>query len=265
MIWAPAFAGVSGTCKPRGAQIPVAAAVDARNLTPNGVGWRMTIQTSEKAVAMPRIALAAPVAVLTGLYILAAVLHMADEIREGERFAFDTAVLLGFRGLDGQPLGPAWLTRAFIDITALGGSVARWIVGGGAVAVLMLLRRRSEALWMLVAAGGAMIMDPLLKEILHRPRPVIAPHLIEATGTSFPSGHALVSAALYLTLAAVVAQRLETAAARFAVMAGAAVLVGLIGLSRVYLGVHWPSDVIAGWTFGAAWALVVMMAKARLA
>ena len=88
MIWAPAFAGVSGTCKPRGAQIPVAAAVDARNLTPNGVGWRMTIQTSEKAVAMPRIALAAPVAVLTGLYILAAVLHMADEIREGERFAF---------------------------------------------------------------------------------------------------------------------------------------------------------------------------------
>lgn len=229
----------------------------------------MTIDADDPATLRPaapplRPGLIGMLAVIVVLAALAAVLHMADEIREGERFRFDAAILLSLRGPDGLPLGPHWMTQAFADLTALGGFTVRWLIGGMAIGGLVLLRRRIEAAWLAAALFGAMLIDPLLKAVLHRPRPLIVPHLTEGSGSSFPSGHTLIAAAVYLTLGAMIAQHVESRAGKAAVMACAFLLVALIGISRVYLGVHWPSDVIAGWTFGGAWALVVFMAKRAL-
>lgn len=229
----------------------------------------MTIHADEPAprrpAAAPRSGLIGTLVLLAALAALAATLRMADEIREGQRFGFDSAILLGLRGPGGAPLGPPWAVQAFSDLTALGGFTVRWLIGAAAIGALALLRRRIEAAWLAAALYGAILLDPLLKAVLHRPRPQIVPHLTDAAGSSFPSGHALVAAAVYLTIGAMIAQHVENRAGKAAVMAAAFLLVGLIGISRVYLGVHWPSDVIAGWTFGAAWALAVMMAKDRLA
>lgn len=225
----------------------------------------MTIQADDPAPRRP----AAPsrpelIGALILLAILAAALGMADEIRAGGRFRFDAAILLGLRGPGGAPLGPRWAVQAFSSLTALAGFKARWLLGGAAIAALALTRRRVEAAWLAAALYGAMLLDPLLKALLHRPRPMIVSHLTEASGSSFPSGHALVAAAAYLTVGAMIARHVENRAGRAAAMAAAVVLVGLIGTSRVYLGVHWPSDVIAGWTVGGAWALAVTMVKDRL-
>jgi undecaprenyl-diphosphatase len=225
----------------------------------------MTIQADDPATRRPALSRPELIGASILLAALAAALLMAEEIRTGARFRFDTAILLGLRGPDGAPIGPSWAVQAFSGVTALAGFKARWLFGGAAIAALALLRRRIEAAWLAAALCGAMLLDPLLKALLHRPRPTIISHLTEASGSSFPSGHALVAAAAYLTLGAMIARHAQSRAGKAAVMAAAVLLVGLIGISRVYLGVHWPSDVIAGWTFGGAWALAVMMAKERLA
>jgi undecaprenyl-diphosphatase len=100
-----------------------------------------------------------------------------------------------------------------------------------------------------------MALAGLLKLVYSRPRPALVPHLVEVTSSSFPSGHATDSALVYLTLAALLAGTVPERSLRIYLIGVAILLTLLIGVSRVYLGVHWPSDVVAGWTFGAAWAL----------
>ena len=148
-------------------------------------------------------------------------------------------------------------------MTALG-SVTVLTLWTLAVTVLLLAQR----LWLTALAtlfscwSVAWAID-LSKWEVARPRPTIVPHLVEVQNASFPSGHAAGSAAIYLTLAALASQVVPARAARRALLAMAMVLVGLIGASRVYLGVHWPSDVLAGWSFGAVWAVAWWLATAR--
>ena len=118
-----------------------------------------------------------------------------------------------------------------------------------------MLRRWASALLTAAATLSAGLMVTLLKAEVGRPRPTIVPHLVDASGLSFPSGHSAGSAAVYLTVAALATQVVEGEAVRRYLIAVAVLLVGAIGVSRVYLGVHWPSDVMAGWSFGTLWAL----------
>lgn len=166
-------------------------------------------------------------------------------------FAFDRAIVVGLRTWG----GPHWLAHAAVDITALGGVTVLTIVVA-AVAGLLLVQRLwlSAATIVLASITGGWAVD-LIKTHVLRARPDVVPHLVDVAGYSFPSGHAASSAVVYLTLAAIAGQVTPTRAIRRYLQIVAILLVGAIGCSRVYLGVHWPSDVLVGWSFGTLWAL----------
>jgi len=182
---------------------------------------------------------------------------LGDAIEDGAQFSFDRAILLWARGgsAHGAPIGPAWFRAAMIDITAIGG-VTVLVLMVALVAGFLALRRH----WLTLALvlGGTIsgsLAVTLVKNLVARPRPTITDHLVSVSTLSFPSGHAANSAIVYLTMATLLGQLVEGRAARTYLFAGTALIVTLIGASRVYLGVHWPSDVLAGWAFGTLWAV----------
>ncbi|QDZ07265.1 phosphatase PAP2 family protein [Sphingomonas panacisoli] len=189
--------------------------------------------------------------------------YLADELLEGEGWAIDQRLLLGLRvpGDLQRPIGPAWLQQSAVDISALGGPTLMWLFGISGLIWLLYRRQRAEAAWIAVSLIGASLISNSLKYAIGRPRPALVPHLVQVNNASFPSGHSLVSAALYLTLALMLAEGAKSWSARIAIVGFGALLVVLIGCSRVYLGVHWPSDVLGGWSFGTAWALSVFAAN----
>ena len=187
-------------------------------------------------------------------------------IDRGSQFAFDRTILLAARGgtMHGTPVGPAWLAQAMVDVTALGGPTVLAI----AVALtcgFLAIRRLWLTMWLVL--GGTVtgsIAVALAKALVARPRPDLTDHLVTISSASFPSGHAANSAIIYLTIATILMQIVEGRAARSYVLIAAALLVVAIGCSRVYLGVHWPSDVLAGWSFGTLWAIAWWMFGAWL-
>lgn len=189
--------------------------------------------------------------------------YLADELIEGESFGIDTRLLLALRvpGHPQTPVGPPWLLQSALDITALGGATLMWLFGIAGLIWLLYRRKRAEAAWIAVSLIGASLISNSLKYWIGRPRPALVPHLAQVTDSSFPSGHSLVSAAAYLTLALMLAEGAKSWGTRAALVGFASLIVLLIGCSRVFLGVHWPSDVLAGWAFGTAWALAVFAAN----
>jgi len=174
-------------------------------------------------------------------------------------FAFDQHIIRGLRAVN----APVWVAYAARDVTALGGGVVLTTLVL-LVAGFLLVQR----LWLTAAAvtlaaltGGWAVA--LIKHLIVRARPDLVPHLVAASGYSFPSGHSANSAIVYLTLAALASQVTRTRATRVYLFAAAILISGAIGISRVYLGVHWPSDVLAGWSFGTLWALGWWMATAK--
>ncbi len=172
-------------------------------------------------------------------------------------FGFDRAIMLGLRtpGHLEVPVGPRGLKAAMIDVTALGSVPILTTVVLAVVGLQLVMRRWASALLTVAATASAGVMVEMLKAEVGRPRPTLVPHLVDASGLSFPSGHSAGSASVYLTMAALATQVVEGEAVRRYLIAVGVLLVGAIGVSRVYLGVHWPSDVMAGWSFGTLWAL----------
>ena len=193
--------------------------------------------------------------------LVLAALKLASEMLEGDTLALDRTLLIALRqpGDLGTPIGPAWLPGTVIDITALGGTTNLTLISVLAIAFLLLLGRFRHAIYMAAATGGGSIFGKVLKLHFARERPEVVPHLIEVHSLSFPSGHALNSAIVYLTLAVLVARELDQRRMRIFVVGAASLLVLLIGFTRLYLGVHFPSDVLAGWMLGASWALTMGM------
>jgi undecaprenyl-diphosphatase len=153
------------------------------------------------------------------------------------------------------PIGPGWLAETARDATALGGVTVLTILTILAVSHFSLRREWSAAVWIAgVAISGTMISN-VLKAVFDRPRPELTAMMAFGPG-SFPSGHSTASAAIYLTLGMMLAQRAERRSLKVFYLLTAALLTGIVGLSRVYLGVHYPTDVAAGWSIGAAWAIV---------
>jgi undecaprenyl-diphosphatase len=184
-------------------------------------------------------------------------IEIGDEVREGETQRIDDWVLRSLRtpGSPAVPIGPSWLAPAVRDLTSLG-SVSVLLLVVSAVAGFLALARlwRHLALVLGASLGGVLLMM-VLKRSFDRPRPIVVPQLVVETTASFPSGHAMMSAVIYLTLGTLVAQLCPRWRARVYVMTVAGVLTVLIGLTRLYLGVHYPTDVLAGWSVGLAWAL----------
>jgi undecaprenyl-diphosphatase len=191
-----------------------------------------------------------------------AFLDLSEDVAEGDTAAFDLAVLKALR-LPGDPnslIGPKWLHVAAADVTALGSVTVLGLIVALALALMLCLKRWSEALVVLVGAGGGVVISQALKQVFGRERPDLVYRAVEAANPSFPSGHAMLSAVVFLTLGALAA-RFATRKRVKALALGAAVLVSLmVGTSRIYLGVHWTSDVLAGWSLGAAWAMACWVA-----
>jgi undecaprenyl-diphosphatase len=195
---------------------------------------------------------------------LALFLKLASEVSEGDTLAIDRWLLQHLRsGADlSVPIGPVWLQQAMIDFTALGGGPVLTLFTLLAAGYLLARRKAALALFLCCAIGLGALLNTLLKFGFVRERPDVVPHLVEVTSASFPSGHAMNSAMVYLTLAALLVSAEKSWRVRIFLMLGAIVLTVLVGFSRAYLGVHWPSDVLAGWSIGAAWAvLCALIAK----
>lgn len=201
----------------------------------------------------PELGLGA-VLVVIGALVLGFVV-LGSEVTEGETRAFDRAILLAFRHTPDDPIGPRWFEASVVHLSALGSAAVTTLVTLIAVGYLALAGLRRYALLVLAAALGTELWMSLLKHLYGRPRPTVVTQLDPLETMSFPSGHSMIAAALYMTLAFLIARALPHRRLRvFAVATGAALAL-LIGLSRIYLGVHYPTDVLAGWTLGLAWAL----------
>ena len=182
---------------------------------------------------------------------------VAQEVVEGKTLAFDREIILILRSSADPsiPIGPAWLPEAARDVTSLGSMVVLGIVTLAVAGYLFLSRKSALAWLMLIVVVGGIALSDLLKLAFGRARPDVVAPLARVFTTSFPSAHATLSAITYLTIGAILARSQRSSALSLYFMFLAAFLTVLIGVSRIYLGVHYPTDVLAGWCIGAAWAL----------
>jgi undecaprenyl-diphosphatase len=187
--------------------------------------------------------------------------ELADEVGEGETRSFDEAVLLAMRepGDAHDPVGPRWFEEAARDVTALGGLTVLLIVTLSAGTYMLMARRPRMALLLTLSVVGAQVLSSALKHGFARPRPDLIAHEAYVYTASFPSGHSVMAAATYLTLGALLAQVQRRRRQKMFLLGMAMALAILVGMSRIYLGVHWPTDVLAGWTVGAGWAAMVWL------
>jgi undecaprenyl-diphosphatase len=193
-------------------------------------------------------------------------LAVASEVGQGETRHLDERILRALRdtGDLANPIGPPWLEGVMRDLTALGSTVVL-LIFTSAVAVFLAVRRQSHALALVVVStAGGFLLAQALKLVFARPRPDLVPHLAVVSSTSFPSGHSMFSAVVYLTLGALLSQLVEERTLKVYFLGVACFLTFVVGLSRVYLGVHYPTDVLAGWSAGLAWALLCWMAASYL-
>jgi len=199
--------------------------------------------------------------------LLWAFLYVLDEVQEGDSYTLDRAILLALRrsGDLAVPVGPRWLQETARDITALGGFTVLTLVVVVGMALLVLHRRRVQALVFGGAVMVGQVLAELTKHLVGRNRPDLVPHLDQVYSSSFPSGHSALSPIVYFTLAGILAAGEVNRGAKILLVAVAAALVLAVGVSRVYLGVHWPTDVLAGWAMGTVVALLATLLLHRIA
>lgn len=207
--------------------------------------------------------LLASIALVSGLIL--AFLRIADEMIEGEMEAFDQAILMMFRDPANieSPIGPPWVHEMVRDITALGSFALLGLIVVVVCLFLIMAQRRAEALLVVGSVLGGTVLSTVLKMGYNRPRPDLTAMSQQFTA-SFPSGHAMLSAITFLTLGALLSRMAPTRRLRIFSIGTAILLTLMVGISRLYMGVHYPSDVLAGWSLGAAWALLCLSAAELL-
>ncbi|HYE07313.1 MAG TPA: phosphatase PAP2 family protein [Planctomycetota bacterium] len=193
-------------------------------------------------------------------------IELADEVVEGQTHGLDERIIMAMRvpGDPSDPIGPPWLEEIGRDCTALGG-IAMLALVVAAVCGFLAIRGAWHAVVLCLGATiGGLGLSLLVKEAFSRPRPALVPHLSVIMTSSFPSGHSLMSAVVYLTLGALLARLAPGRRLKVYCIAVATLMTGMVGVSRVYLGVHWPTDVVAGWALGLVWAIVCWLVAKRL-
>jgi len=200
------------------------------------------------------------------LLLLVVFMKLASEVLEGETQGFDRRILLALRSPDdlSRPIGPVWMLGAALDITSLGGATVLGLTVFAVAGFLLLQGLWRRALFVMVASFGGWFLNGALKQLFQRPRPDVVPHLRDVMSMSFPSGHALQSAVVYLTLGALSMHIAERRLTKFYCMTVAMLATALVGMSRIYLGVHYPTDVLAGWLIGLSWALLCWLVERSL-
>ena len=198
------------------------------------------------------LAAAVAIGVLIALFV-----GIASEMLEGETRLFDEQLVLAFRSAadPSRLAGPAWATEIARDFTAMGGSGVITLVVAAVSGFLFLTRKRHALIAILLATGGGVTISFVLKGHFARPRPELVPHLSIVSSSSFPSGHSTIAAVVYLTLAAMLVRLVQKRTLKAYIVFVAGVVVFAVGASRVLLGVHYPTDVAAGWAVGVAWAI----------
>lgn len=191
---------------------------------------------------------------------------LGSEVFEGETKAFDRQILLAIRSPQDtrQPLGPMWFQEGARDVTALGSVVLLTYISLATAGFLALEGKGRMAVFLLLAVGTGSLLSSGLKDVYKRPRPDLVPHGAYVYHTSFPSGHSMMSAVTYLSLGTLLARSHKQRGVRTYIFAISVLTTIAVGLSRIYLGVHWPTDVLAGWTGGAVWAVLCWTVATRL-
>jgi undecaprenyl-diphosphatase len=192
--------------------------------------------------------------------VLAFVL-IAGWIEDGSPTPIDERIMLSMRTAAdiSDPIGPKWLEEAVRDFTALGSTAVLTLIVASVSIFLALTHCRRLASTVLICTITGTLLSNFSKFVFDRPRPSLVPHQVEVYTASFPSGHALMSAVVYLTLGILIARTQPEFRVRAFIMGFAVFITLLVGVSRVYLGVHWPTDVLAGWSLGALWATLCWM------
>jgi undecaprenyl-diphosphatase len=193
-------------------------------------------------------------------------LEIADEVGQGESHRLDEAILLAMRepGDLSNPIGSRRLEEMGRDLTALGGFTILTGLTLVSIGIALFLKRPRIAALIAIAITSGSFLSSLLKSGFDRPRPDLVPHGTVVTNASFPSGHSMMAAVVYLTLGILLARTQSSRPLRIYLIALSVMVTLLVGISRVYLGVHWPTDVLAGWTVGAAWALLSGLIAIRI-
>lgn len=184
--------------------------------------------------------------------------EIADDVGEGDTHAIDTKLLMMLRdGNDPKNAwGPPWFEEMVRDVSSLGGIAILTLVTLSAALYLAMKKNGGQALYLLATIGVGTLLSNLLKYNFARPRPDLVPHGSYVMTDSFPSGHSMMAALVYLTIGMLVARTQKDRNMKLYFIVVAVVVTMMVGVSRVYLGVHWPSDVLAGWAAGASCALL---------
>jgi len=185
-------------------------------------------------------------------------IELADEVLEGTTQRYDEWVLRLLRtpGDMTDPIGPAWFEDMWRDVTALGGAAVLSLVTVGCAGYLHMRKQRRTLVFLAVATAGGLFVSLLLKGLVDRPRPAFASGAGYVATSSFPSGHSMLSAVVYLTVGTLLARATSRYRDKVYFLTMAMLVTLLVGFSRVYLGVHYPTDVLAGWSIGLIWALL---------
>jgi len=202
---------------------------------------------------------------LGGCVLLFVFVVLAGTVMEGDTQAFDTRIVRAFRTAAdaSKPIGPAWVESAMLDLTALGGPTVLGLLVISVTGFLALQGRYRTALFIFITSATGVAVGYALKAVFMRARPTIVPQLRPVGETSFPSGHAMQSAIVFLTLGTLLMRIAEGRATKLYCFVMALVLTFLVGVSRVYLGVHYPTDVLGGWIVGMLWASICWLAAQR--
>jgi len=194
--------------------------------------------------------------------LLLVFLKLASEVMEGDTQSMDTKIVRALRQADdpSKPIGPPWTADVLEDLTALGGPTVTWLVILSLTGYLLLETKYRTALFVFVTAASGDLVNHAIKGVFSRARPTVVPHLRDAFSTSFPSGHSMESAIVYLTLAAMLMRIVEGRVTKAYCLGLAVLITFLVGVSRVFLGVHYPTDVIVGWIIGLFWASLCWLA-----
>lgn len=216
-------------------------------------------ELARRALRLARAEIAALAALLVVAIGVLTFIEVADDMTEADGRAVDEAVLHWLQPVAGEPRGPWWLHEAAADLTSLGGISVLGLFAVIALGFLLIQRKRLSAALLVLGLAGGVALSEGLKALFERQRPPAAFQAVETLNASFPSGHALLSTVFYLTLGVMLTRAVPRRRLKAFVLGAAMTVAGLVGATRVYLGAHWLSDVIAGWCAGAAWAMTLWL------